>query len=534
VKDQDLSPRFRWMVPILLLAFMLRMTRLGAQSIWYDEAFYATVSSVELHSLLDVILDIRVQPPAYFLIMHCWLALGHGEFVIRALSGFAGLLGVAAIYLLGTIIVDRKLGVAAALALAISPFHIWYSQEVKMYSLIAFLVAMSCYFFLRLIKRGKARDWLGYGLSTLFAIYTHYLTIFVIVAQMTYLVLARRRYRPVLNKWLVCMTLVGSLYVPWIAAVFLRGGFYGASISWISAARPADLFWTIYDFGFGSTLNSTHALSVAAGVLLASILAYVSVRLLRPGGSSKQRDRLLFVSIWLFVPLLLVFLISFDWPLPQKRSIYMDRYLILLLPAFLILVCHGTMTILRTRRRLGTLVALGLIIPASISTYSIFFDGRYQRDQWRQAIGEISQNAGSHDILLVRPQQKVVFNYYGLDDIEWVEVPYFDSREEYDDFLDAHISPLLDKRARLWTLVVSENANPHRFVEGNVGRLAEKVQTDQVRGWLLRHYDLLDDRTYVGVYLGCYGSSERAARPPDKPRSLVLLTGESRSPYTGA
>jgi len=90
--------RPRWMIPILLLAFLLRMASLDAQSMWYDEAFYAMVSSVDLPSLPDMVLDVRVHPPLYFVILHFWLGLGHGEFVLRSLSDFSGSWAVASIY----------------------------------------------------------------------------------------------------------------------------------------------------------------------------------------------------------------------------------------------------------------------------------------------------------------------------------------------------------------------------------------------------------------------------------------------------
>lgn len=88
----------RWVIPILLLAFLLRMASLDAQSMWCDEAFFAMVSSVDLPSLPDMMLDVRVHPPLFFLILHFWLGLGPGESVLRSLSAFAGVLTVASMY----------------------------------------------------------------------------------------------------------------------------------------------------------------------------------------------------------------------------------------------------------------------------------------------------------------------------------------------------------------------------------------------------------------------------------------------------
>ena len=127
--------RYRWMLPILLLAFLLRMAYLDAQSLWWDEAFSVTVSSMDLHSLLIATLGDRVHPPLYYLVLHFWLTLGQGEFVVRALSAFVGVLAVACMFPMADIVGQKRLGVISAFALAISPLHIWYSQEANYHGL---------------------------------------------------------------------------------------------------------------------------------------------------------------------------------------------------------------------------------------------------------------------------------------------------------------------------------------------------------------------------------------------------------------
>jgi mannosyltransferase len=269
--------RYRWMLPILLLAFLLRMAYLNAQSMWWDEAFSVTISSMDLQSLLAEVLADRVHPPLYYLVLRVWLTLGQGEFVVRALSTFLGILGVASMFRMADLVGDRRLAAVSAFALAISPMHIWYSQEARMYSLVVFLTVLANYFFARLLRSGGRRTWLGYAITTLLAVHTHYLTLFVILAQMTYLTVTRQRHRSLLRNWLLCMLVVGLLSSPWFGAIFLTGGFYQASISWIRPATPQDLFWTIYDFGLGSSSDPSNLLNALATVLLAATLVYVSI-----------------------------------------------------------------------------------------------------------------------------------------------------------------------------------------------------------------------------------------------------------------
>jgi mannosyltransferase len=495
---------YRWMLLILLLAFLLRFAYLDAQSLWWDEAFSVTISSMDLPPLLEAVLADRVHPPLYYLVLRAWLSLGQGEFVVRSLSAFLGVLGVASLFPMGALVGDRRLGAASAFALAISPMHIWYSQETRMYSLLVFLTVLANYFFAQLLTHDRKGLWLGYGIATLLAIHTHYLALFVILAQMTYLTVTRQRHRSLLRNWLLCMLIVGLLSSPWFGAIFLTGGFYRASISWIRPAMPQDLFWTVYDFGLGSSSDPGNLVNVLAAVLLTAILVFVSVDLFLGKMQPRQRRLLRFVWLWLFLPVLLVFLISLDWPLPLKRSIYMDRFLILSLPAFLILISYGMMRIFQRRWVLGAVVSAALLLPIAGSVHAQFSDPTYHRDDWRQAIADIKAEAQGGDLLLVRPHDYVPLHYYDLREVPWLTVPYLESRDEYESYLDAHLSDNVRVEGRLWTMVVCENADPHRFAQEIPQQLVRKVEEDEVRIWLLQNFRLLEDRAYRGVYLSLY------------------------------
>lgn len=500
--------RYRWMLPILLLAFLLRVAYLDAQSLWWDEAFSVTISRMDLQSLLAAVLADRVHPPLYYLVLRVWLTLGQGEFVVRALSAFLGVLGMASLFPMAALVGDRRLGAVSAFALAISPMHIWYSQEARMYSLVVFLTVLANYFFARLLRSEGRATWLGYGITTLLAMHTHYLALFVILAQMTHLIVTRQRHRSLLRNWLLCMLIVGLLSSPWFGAIFLTGGFYRASISWIRPVMPQDLFWTIYDFGLGSSSDPGNLFNILSTVLLTAMLAYVSIHLLLGKIPAPRRSVLWFVWLWLFLPLILVFLISLDWPLPQKRSIYMDRFLIPSLPAFLILISCGITQIFKRKRVLGAVMAAALLVPITGSVYAQFSEQTYHRDNWRQAIADIKAGAQSGDLLLVRPHDYVPLDYYDLQEIPWFTVPYLESVDEYETYLDTHLADNMSVGGRLWTMIVCENADAHRFVQDSPQNLMDKVHNDELRAWLLSHYQLLDERVYRGIYLASYGTRE--------------------------
>ena len=97
-----------------------------------------------------------IHPPGYYLLLHLWTRLfGPGVGSVRLLSVLIGTATVPLLYLAGKRLPDRRgpllylagkrlLGRSGALLvavalLALSPFHIYYSQEVRMYGLVTLL-----------------------------------------------------------------------------------------------------------------------------------------------------------------------------------------------------------------------------------------------------------------------------------------------------------------------------------------------------------------------------------------------------------
>src|SRR3989344_1581378 len=188
---------------ILLLAFILRLVNLN-QSLWWDEAInivYARSSDlwwfVTKYSVGDF------HPPGWFAILWGWgYVFGFSEISVRLPSVIFGVATVWLIYLLGKELFSRKVGLLAALFLAIAPLHIYYSQEARMYVFAAFAVTLSFYFLHHLIV---SRKWtgLGYIVSLVLVLYSDYLAYLVIPTQIFYLIWAKKLNRKIMINYLI-------------------------------------------------------------------------------------------------------------------------------------------------------------------------------------------------------------------------------------------------------------------------------------------------------------------------------------------
>jgi uncharacterized membrane protein len=142
--------RYEWVTLLALAAILalgagLRFYRLSGQSLWNDEGTSVALAGRSL-SQITVSAAADIHPPLYHYLLHYWLRLfGSGDAAARSLSALLGVGVVALTYLLGRRLFGALAGWEAALAMAISSYQVYYSQEARMYMLLTLLGAASIY-----------------------------------------------------------------------------------------------------------------------------------------------------------------------------------------------------------------------------------------------------------------------------------------------------------------------------------------------------------------------------------------------------
>ena len=171
----------------MLGGFALRLYRLGVESLWYDETVSLLLARDDVAELIRHTAG-DIHPPFYYLLLHFWgQFVGWSEFSSAFLSLFFGVLLIVLVYrVTPTLALPRStgeaVGVIAALLVAISPYNVAYSQEVRMYTLGAALGLASVYLMLRMLRVPKlfTLDFFVFFVVTALGIYTLYYFIFLI------------------------------------------------------------------------------------------------------------------------------------------------------------------------------------------------------------------------------------------------------------------------------------------------------------------------------------------------------------------
>ena len=177
------------LLSVLALAAFLRFYRLDDQSLWYDEAYTASVTDPATSSLSyiwssgPVALHAPSSPYARLPVQ----TGGHWEWSLRLPSVLAGILTVLAVYLVGSYCFNRRVGALSSLAVAVSTFHVYYSQEARPYSLLMLFALASTYCLLRAVREQRRVWWVAYAALVAMGLYTHLYMAFVILVQNTFL-----------------------------------------------------------------------------------------------------------------------------------------------------------------------------------------------------------------------------------------------------------------------------------------------------------------------------------------------------------
>ncbi len=395
---------------LILLAFALRLYRLDYQSLWRDEVDTLRFATRALPELAQNLIKPGENGPLYFVAMRPWLMLaGPTEFALRFPSVVVGTLAVPAIYILAKRLAGGRAALVAALLAATAPYLVWYGQEAKMYAALTLLVPLALWWTTEAARRGGLWRWAVLYATTSLALYTHILAALIIPVQAAWLILwpspkSRR------DTWLTAGLYLAALILPYLPLARWQAPYWlGATQSGGALPSLSGLLGVLaVAFGRGVTLVR------AFWQLLPALLAFLCGIFLWT--ATKDRDRMTpplasrprvtaMLLIWLFLPVLLIIPISLGLP------VLAERYLIWVMPAFLILAALGVVALSQIARPLGAtllvaVLALNLTGIAAQATRPIKAD-------YRSAMRYVNANLQTGDTLLYQiPYARYAMTYY--------------------------------------------------------------------------------------------------------------------------
>jgi mannosyltransferase len=196
---------------LTLIGALLRIYRLGSKSLWFDEAALWWIGAGSPSEVLAKNISSNAAPPLFAFVIALTRTVGDSEWLLRAVPCLAGIAAIPAVYWLARRFLDRGPACFAALLVAVSPMHVYYSQQVREYTLAATLGAVVLALFAGARWKDDWRTWTLLTLTCCVSIFVHYglavlvLGLNVVAGAMALRMDDRRRF---LSRWALSQALV--------------------------------------------------------------------------------------------------------------------------------------------------------------------------------------------------------------------------------------------------------------------------------------------------------------------------------------
>ena len=235
---------------IITVAIVLRIVGLG-DGLWFDEIKMHLLYISEPLGRILVTYDDQNQHLLYSLLAKISvLAFGDSPAALRLPAVAFGVASVWAVYFFGVRVAGRGESLLAALLVAASSHHVWFSQNARGYTGLLFFTLVSSALFLDLLRNRRPERWTlsaAYGIAIALALYTHLtagvlpLAHALIAGWALWGPLQETERRPAPLPLLAGLVLAGTLslqlyapVLPQVGGVLFEPSFEGTDIEWKS------------------------------------------------------------------------------------------------------------------------------------------------------------------------------------------------------------------------------------------------------------------------------------------------------------
>ncbi len=479
------------LLAVTLLALGLRLYNLAYHSLWFDEAMSVHWARQSVPRILEVGFTLQEDrlPPLYYLLLKGWTALfGLEEAGVRSLSVLFGVLLIPPVADIGSRLYNRRVGLAAALLVALNPFLIWYAQEARMYAPAVFFGTLSVWACLRWLRTNA---WGYFGLFVLAAtagLYSHLYTAFLLPGLGVWLLLTHRR-----RWWLFGLggLLIGAAFAPLALAIWRFSGEAppGDPLSGIGGRA----WWLLQAF---TTWKAPLPLLLQAGIP-ALVALFAAAAYLKPRGRLPRPT--LLVTLLLVGPFVIAHLLL----LRNHLAFFGERYFIVMVPWLMLLAAGGANNL--SRRCWGYPLPLALLFVLVVLPLPGQWSLPASKEAWRQSAAYLARQATPDHGILIHPDWvRYPFQYYYRGPGQTYAVF---SNVTPETALDGPLQGVVGEHPVIW-LVQSHLAGP------DPDRLVE--------GWFAARYPLVTELYPPGISLKGYAPGYQPEQLPPQAQPVEI------------
>lgn len=296
------------MAAIFAFGVVLRVWGLATRSIWYDESWMIAFGNKLGFNSNFVDIGLSSDPPMmplFVRILHEILerapVAAPGSYLydvlLRSIACGFSILAVFLCYRLVLLAFsDRQVALLSAFLCAISPFQIYYAQEIKPYSLLLVISLASFIFLLKALRWNRPFDWLALAFFLGIGMYAHLFAVWNIVLANVYFVVGiRRRWRQI-PQWAAAQAVIAAISLPMVLFAYQWAHIYDSiTIKWsfMPDWKSGLLTFKTFFAGYGATTWMYRPL-----FLICLVLCVYGLYRMR-----HNRDRLLLAAVFGILPI---------------------------------------------------------------------------------------------------------------------------------------------------------------------------------------------------------------------------------------
>ncbi|MCA9368951.1 glycosyltransferase family 39 protein [Candidatus Woesebacteria bacterium] len=368
---------------VVLIAVILRLPLLGG-SLWLDEAAQALESARPLTQQFDIIADF--QPPLLHLILHFVQRVSTHEAWMRLWGALIpGILTIFISIKIAEKVFSKNVALLTGLLLALSSFHVYFSQELRPYSLPAMWAALSWW---QLISLSKKSGWKSYALFIVLSwlgLFSSYLYPFLFIGQIVYVLWQKRE---LIKPFAASVFATSILYLPWIPT-FLRQLAEGRNVQaslpgWsdvVSIPQLKALPLTVGKFIYGVLYIDPTPFFFLTGVVVTSLSLYITKKYLDHTPLKKALRHTAVIITWFVLPLAVAWLVSFIVPVVRPKR------MLIIQPAFYMAFAYAIEWAITQKKKIlarcGYVLLTTLVLISIVSLTGYYTNPVLQRENWK-------------------------------------------------------------------------------------------------------------------------------------------------------
>lgn len=310
---------------LVLINFLIKGIFLSSNSLGGDEPFSVYHAQMDIVSILRLLAEGN-NPPLYELVLNLWIKLfGISEFSVRFPSLIFSSITVLYIYKLGTKFLNKRIALYASIIFIFSNYHILFAHEARVYSLLGLLSVISMYYFMsifqyyttdtkveNILKSSVRNNLIILIIIDTLIIYSHYFGFFILITQFAFIVSNKKIISKYWKQILICLSIIGLLYLPNIFIVLNRFIESSSNGTWVNPPNGID---SIYNM----LRQFSNAPVVAVFVILILVSSFVKSII-----NKKREQKNIFNRLIVFW---FVFVFFFMFGISYLIPMFLDRYL---------------------------------------------------------------------------------------------------------------------------------------------------------------------------------------------------------------